>query len=150
MNQMDSPFNYGLIEHKEMINYLTNHNKKMQEQIQMLQTNIYRNNIFMQNFMNGSSSIIYDNNKEKGINIKFNTTRGLFTLIYARENIPLKTLLSIYMTRINKENLLFDKNIIFICNAKVLDKNDTREISHPDINIHDGSRIVVNDILCEI
>jgi hypothetical protein len=38
----------------------------------------------------------------------------------------------------------------FICDAKVLDKNDTREISHPDINIHDGSRIVVNDILCEI
>ena len=150
MNQMDSSFNYGLIEHKEMINYLTNQNKKMQEQIQMLQTNIYRNNIFMQNFMNGSSSIIYDNNKEKGINIKFNTTRGLFTLIYARENIPLKTLLSIYMTRINKENLLFDKNIIFICDAKVLDKNDTREISHPDINIHDGSLIVVNDILCKI
>ena len=150
MNQMDSPFNYGLIEHKEMINYLTNQNKKMQEQIQMLQTNIYRNNIFMQNFMNDSSSIIYDNNKEKGINIKFNTTRGLFTLIYARENIPLKTLLSIYMTRINKENLLFDKNIIFICDAKVLDKNDTREISHPDINIRNGSLIVVNDICCEI
>ena len=150
MNQMDSPFNYGLIEHKEMINYLTNQNKKMQEQIQMLQTNIYRNNIFMQNFMNGSSSIIYDNNKEKGINIKFNTTRGLFTLIYARENIPLKTLLSIYMTRINKENLLFDKNIIFIYDAKVLDKNDTREISHPDINIRNGSIIVVNDICCQI
>ena len=104
----------------------------------------------MQNFMNGSSSIIYDNNKEKGINIKFNTTRGLFTLIYARENIPLKTLLSIYMTRINKENLLFDKNIIFICNAKVLDKNDTRETSHPDINIRNGSLIVVNDICCNI
>ena len=61
MNQMDSSSNYGLIEHKEMINYLTNQNKKMQEQIQILQTNIYRNNIFMQNFMNGSSSIIYDN-----------------------------------------------------------------------------------------
>ena len=142
MNQMDSPFNYGLIEHKEMINYLTNQNKKMQD--------IYRNNIFMQNFMNGSSSIIYDNNKEKGINIKFNTTRGLFTLIYARENIPLKTLLAIYMMRLNKENLLFDKNIIFICNLKVLDKNDTREISHPDINIRNGSLIVVNDICCKI
>ena len=150
MNQMDSPFNYGLIEHKEMINYLTNQNKIMQEQIQMLQRNIYQNNIFMQNFMNCSSGTIYDNNKEKGINIKFNTTRGLFTLIYARENIPLKTLLEIYMTRINKENLLFDKNIIFICDAKVLDKNDTREISHPDINIHDGSLIVVNDICCKI
>ena len=31
MNQMDSSSNYGLIEHKEMINYLTNQNKKMQE-----------------------------------------------------------------------------------------------------------------------
>ena len=150
MNQMDSSSNYGLIEDKEMFNYLTNQNKMMQKQIQMLQNKIYLNNIFMQKFMKGFSAIFYDNNKEKGINIKFNTTRGLFTLIYARENIPLKTLLEIYMTRINKENLLFDKNIIFICNAKVLDKNDTREISHPDINIHDGSRIVVNDILCKI
>ena len=150
MNQMDSSSNYGLIEHKEMINYLTNQNKIMQEQIQMLQRNIYQNNIFMQNFMNCSSGIIYDNNKEKGINIKFNTTRGLFTLIYARENIPLKTLLAIYMMRLNKENLLFDKNIIFICDAKVLDKNDTREISHPDINIRNGSIILVNDIYCRI
>ena len=150
MNQMDSSSNYGLIEDKEMFNYLTNQSKMMQKQIQMLQNKIYLNNIFMQKFMKGFSAIFYDNNKEKGINIKFNTARGLFTLIYARENIPLKTLLEIYMTRINKENLLFDKNIIFICDAKVLDKNDTREISHPDINIHDGSRIVVNDILCEI
>ena len=47
MNQMDSSSNYGLIEHKEMINYLTNQNKIMQEQIQMLQRNIYQNNIFM-------------------------------------------------------------------------------------------------------
>ena len=147
---MDSSSNYGLIEHKEMINYLTNQNKMMQKQIQMLQNKIYLNNIFMQKFMKGFSAIFYDNNKEKGINIKFNTARGLFTLIYARENIPLKTLLAIYMMRLNRENLLFDKNIIFICDAKVLDKNDTREISHPDINIHDGSRIVVNDILCEI
>ena len=150
MNQMDSSSNYGLIEHKEMINYLTNQNKMMQEQIQMIQSKIYQNNIFIQNLMNTYSSIIYDNNKEKGISIKFNTTQGLSTLIYARENIPLKTLLEIYVTRINRENILFDNNLIFIYNAYKLDKNDTREISHPDINIRNGSIILVNDIYCRI
>ena len=141
MNPIDSSSNYGLIKHSEMINYLTNQNKMMQEQIQMIQSKIYQNNIFIQNLMNTYSSIIYDNNKEKGISIKFNTTQGLSTLIYARENIPLKTLLEIYVTRINRENILFDKN---------LDKNDTREISHPDINIRNGSIILVNDIYCRI
>ena len=72
------------------------------------------------------------------------------TLIYARENIPLKTLLEIYVTRINRENILFDENLIFIYNAYKLDKNDTREISHPDINIRNGSIILVNDIYCRI
>ena len=105
MNPIDSSSNYGLIKHSEMINYLTNQNKMMQEQIQMIQSKIYQNNIFIQNLMNTYSSIIYDNNKEKGISIKFNTTQGLSTLIYARENIPLKTLLEIYVTRINRENI---------------------------------------------
>ena len=79
------------------------------------------------------------------INIKFNTTNVLRTLIHIRENISIKALLKVYMMRINKENILFDKDLIFICNAQKLDKNDASEISHPNINIGNNSGIIVFD-----
>ncbi len=146
MNQIESSSDYGLIENSKLINYLTNHNKMMEEQIQMIQNQIQQNNIFIQNLMYKSySATFYGNIKEKVIYIKFNTALGLYTLIYTRENIPVKTLLEIYMIRINKENFFLNKDIIFLYNARKLDINDTREISHPDINIHNNSQIFVYD-----
>ena len=160
MNQMDSSLNYGLICHPDLINHLTNQNKMIQEQIQMMQNQIqmkqeqiFRNNIFIQNLMNQSifnsilnRTIFYDINKEKGIYIQFKTTSGLNTLIYTRDNIPIKSLLEIYMIRINMENILYDQDLIFCFNGEKLDKNDTREISHPNINIGNNSLIVVCDM----
>ena len=121
---------------REIINHLTNQNILMQEQIQ-------RNNILIQKLMNEPQPYLI---LTKGINIKFNTNSGLSIVINTRKNIQINDLLRVYMIRIGKESNLFDEDIYFLYNAKKLDKNDTREINHPDIGMHDNSNITVCDI----
>ena len=50
------------------------------------------------------------------------------------------------MKKIGKENLFLDDDITFLYNAAKIDKNDTREISHPAINIGNNSSIFVLDL----
>ena len=122
----------------EFINQLTNQNYLLQNQI------IINNNL-IQNLMNEQDSIFYGYNTENYINIIFEATSGLTIVIRVRYNIPIKSLLYIYMTRIGKERNLNDEDINFSYNGTNIDKHDDKKISHPDFNMLDNSRIRVID-----
>ena len=47
------------------------------------------------------------------------------------------------MKKIGMENHLFDEDIIFFWNGEKLNKNDTREISHPYYKIGNNTHITV-------
>ena len=122
----------------EFINQLTNQNHLLQNQI------IINNNL-IQNLMNERDAIFYGYNTESYINIIFEATSGLTNVIRVRYNIPIKSLLYIYMTRIGKERNLNDEDINFSYNGTNIDKHDDKKISHPDFNMIDNARIRVID-----
>ena len=126
----------------EIINHLTNQNMIMQEQIQL-------NNILIQKLMDESQPQ-HSQNIGEFIHIIFKASSGLTTVISTRKDIQVNALLRVYMIRIGLENQLFDNHIIFLHNSSMLNKNDTREINHPQIDIKNNSTIVVNDVNCII
>ena len=140
MNYFNQMGNYMNLDPNKMeiINHLTNQNMKMQEQIQL-------NNFLIQKLMNESQPSQPSQNNEEFIKIKFTATSGLTTVISTRKDIPMNALLRVYMIRIGLENKLFDENIIFMHNASKINKNDTREINHPQIRMNDNSNIIVID-----
>ena len=85
-------------------------------------------------------------NLQNVINVTFKTTQGVSIVIPTRANIQVNALLRVFMIRMGVENKLFDEDIVFIHNAKRIDKHDTKEINHPDIGIQAGSFIMVNDL----
>ena len=78
--------------------------------------------------------------------ITFTTPSGTKEIVQVPKNIQINELLKTYMKKIGLENHLFDDDITFIHNAVKIDKNDTREISHPAINIGNNSYITVLDM----
>lgn len=123
----------------EIINHLTNQNMIMQQQIQ-------QNNILIQKLMNEIQQSQPSQNIGEFINIKFIATSGLTTVISTRKDIQINALLRVYMIRIGLENQLFNEDITFMYNAHKIDKNDTREINHPQIGMHNNSNITVLDL----
>ena len=91
-----------------------------------------------------------ENEEEKRINIRFNTTQGKRTIISFKENGSIGDLVKTYLRRICREELISslmngDKSIAFLWNANKLDINDTKKAKDFFKGVNNPS-IVVNDI----
>ena len=123
------------IEPMDLINHLQNQNYIMEEQIK-------KNKDLIEKLM----SQINPAQNNTNIFITFTATSGVKEIVQVPKNIQINELLKTYMKKIGLENHLFDDDITFIHNAVKIDKNDTREISHPAINIGNNSYITVLDM----
>ena len=123
------------IEPIDLINHLQNQNYIMEEQIK-------KNN----NLIEKLKSQIKSAQNNNIVVVDFTATSGLRVRVEVPKNIRINELLKTYMKKIGLENHLFDDDIVFLYNAKKIDKNDTREISHPPYNIINNSHITVYDI----
>ena len=130
--QMGNNMNVGTI---DLINHLQNQNFIMEQQIQ-------KNKDLIEKLM----SQINPAQNNTNIFITFTTNSGAKEIVQVPKNIRINELLKTYMKKIGLENHLFDDDISFLYNAKKIDKNDTREISHPAINIGNNSFIFVLDL----
>ena len=123
------------IEPMDLINHLQNQNYIMEEQIK-------KNKDLIEKLM----SQINPAQNNTIIFITFATPSGAKEIVQVPKNIQINELLKTYMKKIGLENHLFDDDITFLYNAAKIDKNDTREISHPAINIGNNSSIFVLDL----
>ena len=123
------------IEPMDLINHLQNQNYIMEEQIK-------KNKDLIEKLM----SQINPAQNNTNIFITFATNSGAKEIVQVPKNIQINELLKTYMKKIGLENHLFDDDIVFLYNAKKIDKNDTREISHSPYNIINNSHITVYDI----
>ena len=123
------------IEPMDLINHLQNQNYIMEEQIK-------KNKDLIEKLM----SQINPAQNNNIVVVDFTATSGLTVRVEVPKNIRINELLKTYMKKIGLENHLFDDDIVFLHNAKKIDKNDTREISHPPYNIINNSHITVFDI----
>ena len=130
--QMGNNMNIGTI---DLIDHLQNQNFIMEQQIQ-------KNKDLIEKLM----SQINPAQNNTIIFITFATPSGAKEIVQVPKNIQINELLKTYMKKIGLENHLFDDDITFIYNAVKIDKNDTREISHPAINIGNNSFIFVLDL----
>ena len=130
--QMGNNMNIGTI---DLINHLQNQNFIMEQQIQ-------KNKDLIEKLM----SQINPAQNNTNIFITFATPSGTKEIVQVPKNIQINELLKTYMKKIGLENHLFDDDITFLYNAAKIDKNDTREISHPAINIGNNSSIFVLDL----
>ena len=123
------------IEPMDLINHLQNQNYIMEEQIK-------KNKDLIEKLM----SQINPAQNNTNIFITFTTPSGTKEIVQVPKNIQINELLKTYMKKIGLENHLFDDDITFLYNAAKIDKNDTREISHPAYNIGNNSLIFVLDL----
>ena len=123
------------IEPMDLVGHLLNQNYIMEEQIKK------NNNLIVK-----LKSQIKSAQNNNIIIINFDASSGSKVRVEVPKNIRINELLKTYMKKIGLENHLFDDDITFIHNAVKIDKNDTREISHPAINIGNNSYITVLDM----
>ena len=124
------------IEPMDLINHLQNQNYIMEEQIKKNNNLIEKLKSQIKSAQNNNIIIIYFTASSCGLKVR----------VEVPKNIRINELLKTYMKKIGLENHLFDDDITFIYNAVKIDKNDTREISHPAINIGNNSFIFVLDL----
>ena len=120
------------IEPMDLINHLLNQNYIMEEQIK-------KNN----NLIEKLKSQAQNNNI---VVVNFTATSGSKVRVEVPKNTRINELLKTYMKKIGLENHLFDDDIAFLYNAKKIDKNDTREISHPPYKMFNNRYITVLDM----
>ena len=109
-----------------------------------------QNVMIPRNDINTNSEQKKENEEEKRINIRFNTTQGKRTIISFKENGSIGDLVKTYLRRICREELISslmngDKSIAFLWNANKLDINDTKKAKDFFKGANDP-KIVVNDI----
>ena len=109
-----------------------------------------QNVMIPRNDINTNSEQKKENEEEKRINIRFNTTQGTTTSISFNENGSIGDLIKLYLKTVDRPDLISslmngDKSIAFLWNANKLDINDTKKAKDffKGVNI---PRIVVNDI----
>ena len=109
-----------------------------------------QNVMIPRNDINTNSEQKKENEEEKRINIRFNTTQGTTTNISFKENGSIGDLIKLYLKTVDRPDLISslmngDKSIAFLWNANKLDINDTKKAKDffKGVNI---PRIVVNDI----
>ena len=124
------------IEPMDLINHLQNQNYIMEEQIKKNNNLIEKLKSQIKSAQNNNIIIIYFTASSCGLKVR----------VEVPKNIRINELLKTYMKKIGLENHLFDDDIAFLYNAKKIDKNDTREISHSPYNIINNSHITVYDI----
>ena len=114
-----------------------------------------QNVMIPRNDINTNSEQKKENEEEKRINYRFNTTQGLTTNISFNENGSIGDLIKLYLKRVDRPDLisslmkedknLVDKKLVFLWNANILDINDTKKAKDFFKGVNNPS-IVVNDI----
>ena len=114
-----------------------------------------QNVMIPRNDINTNSEQKKENEEEKRINIRFNTTQGTTTYISFNENGSIGDLIKLYLKRVDRPDLisslmkedknLVDKKLVFLWNANILDINDTKKAKDFFKGVNNPS-IVVNDI----
>ena len=126
---------------EEMVKHLQEQNKNMEDLIE-------KNNIMIEKLMPYSSTknlpidLFQDYLGEK-INVGFNASSGLNKVLLVPKNIKISELFSAYMKSIKLNDILIDKEIIFLFNASRLKNDPEKNIS--EVGIKNFSVVTVFD-----
>ena len=134
---------------EEMVKHLQEQNKNMEDLIE-------KNNIMIEKLMPYSSKKnieidLFQDYLGVKINIRFDASSGLQRVLLVPKDIKISELLSAYMKSIKLNDILIDKEIIFLFNGSIL-RNDT-EKNISEVGIKKFSVVTVvdkNDIIKKI